>query len=250
MVKLFESIKGNGLLVPVCIMTVHSREINSDKASSVSVVLDHAQSQTFSFSAYRLIFKRFFETILILAALPIVLPVIFLCAIAVMSDGHSPFYVQKRVGRNGDIIRMWKLRTMVPNAHEKLKQYLRQRPEARAEWDRDQKLRYDPRVTGVGRFLRKTSLDELPQLWNVLNGTMSLVGPRPMMVEQAEMYFGKAYYRLRPGITGMWQVSDRNECRFIDRVRYDELYDRRLSFKTDIAILFRTITVVLKGTGC
>lgn len=193
--------------------------------------------------------KRVFETCLILAAAPVVLPFILLMAMLIACDGANPFFAQKRVGQGGKVFRIWKLRTMVANAEDELAHYLAANPEARAEWERTQKLKCDPRVTWIGRFLRKTSMDELPQLFNVLNGTMSLVGPRPMMVDQALMYYGKAYYRLRPGITGLWQISARNESEFTARVRYDEVYARSLSCWNDIGILARTVKVVLRGTG-
>lgn len=200
-------------------------------------------------STYRTSGKRLFETALVLLSLPVVLPLITFAAILVMLDGHAPFYVQKRVGQGGREFNMWKLRTMVPGAKDMLDAYLQTNPEAAAEWDSNQKLRNDPRVTRVGRFLRKSSIDELPQLLNVLNGTMSIVGPRPMMPCQRGSYHGTAYYRLKPGITGLWQVSDRNECEFTGRVQYDELYYCIVSFRTDLSVLFRTIGVMLRGTG-
>ena len=101
----------------------------------------------------------------------------------------------------------------------------------------------------MGRILRKTSLDELPQLWNVANGAMSLVGPRPMMVDQQAFYPGEAYYALRPGLTGLWQVSDRNDCEFAGRVRFDDQYERTVSLRTDIHVIARTVGVVMRGTG-
>lgn len=198
---------------------------------------------------YRTSFKRIFETILVLLALPLVLPLVAVLALMVAADGNNPFYAQPRIGRDGRVFRLWKLRTMVVNADAYLATYLAENPEAKAEWDATQKLKRDPRITRVGRLLRKTSLDELPQLFNVLGGTMSLVGPRPMLVEQESLYGGKSYYRMRPGITGLWQVSDRNECRFSDRVHYDDRYHRDLSFRADVSILFRTVSVVLRGTG-
>lgn len=145
---------------------------------------------------------------------------------------------------------MWKLRSIVPNAEAQLQSYLDKNPEARAEWDRTQKLRFDPRITPIGRIIRKTSLDELPQLWNVLRGDMSLVGPRPMMVCQKPLYYVSAYYALRPGITGFWQTSVRNESSFAERARFDADYLRHLSLGTDISVLFKTVKVVLRGTDC
>ena len=135
------------------------------------------------------------------------------------------------------------------DAESALARHIATDPEARAEWDSTQKLKKDPRITPVGRLIRKTSLDELPQLWNVLKGDMSLVGPRPMMVSQREIYPGIAYYNLRPGITGNWQVSERNESEFRARAVYDTAYDRELNLKTDVNILFKTVGVVLRATG-
>lgn len=198
---------------------------------------------------YRNGFKRVAESLLIIAASPVVLPLILLMALIIACDGANPFFAQKRIGLGGKVFRIWKLRSMVANAEEQLAVYLAENDEARDEWARTQKLKSDPRITLVGRILRKTSMDELPQLFNVLNGTMSLVGPRPMMVDQAPLYFGKAYYRLRPGITGLWQISARNESEFSARVRYDEVYNRCLSFRNDLGILMRTVKVVLRGTG-
>jgi lipopolysaccharide/colanic/teichoic acid biosynthesis glycosyltransferase len=157
--------------------------------------------------------------------------------------------MQKRVGRNGRIFKMWKLRSMVPNADALLQSYLATNPAARAEWDRDQKLRHDPRITRIGHLIRKTSIDELPQLWNVFVGDMSLVGPRPMMPCQQEIYPGTAYYALRPGITGFWQTSARNESSFSERAGFDTDYLSKLSLLTDLKILMRTVRVVVHGTG-
>jgi lipopolysaccharide/colanic/teichoic acid biosynthesis glycosyltransferase len=139
---------------------------------------------------------------------------------------------------------------MVPDAEERLAAHLEAHPAAAAEWGRTQKLRQDPRVTRLGRFLRRSSLDELPQLFNVLTGDMSLIGPRPMMVDQAPLYPGRAYYALRPGISGPWQVSERNATSFADRARFDDRYDRDLSLLTDLRLILATFRAVLRGTGC
>ena len=193
--------------------------------------------------------KRVLETLLVLLTSPVTLPLILLMALLVACDGSNPFFVQKRLGRNGRVFRIWKLRSMVVDAEHRLKAHLDHDPAARDQWDSTQKLKQDPRVTPVGRLLRKTSMDELPQLLNVLNGTMSLVGPRPMMISQRHLYYGRSYYRLRPGITGLWKISARNESEFVARVRYDEEYHRDLSGWLDLAILARTVMVVLRGTG-
>lgn len=139
---------------------------------------------------------------------------------------------------------------MVRDADAKLEQYLAGSSQLRREWDETQKLKKDPRITPVGRVLRVTSLDELPQLWNVLKGDMSLVGPRPMMPDQLPLYGDpRAYFALKPGITGMWQVSARNESRFSYRAQIDSVYGQDLSLRTDLSLLLRTVGVVLRGTG-
>lgn len=198
---------------------------------------------------YRNYLKRVFDVSAVVLTSVVVLPVVVILALFVARDGHAPFYWSDRVGRGGRVFRMLKLRTMVPDADRLLETYLSQNADALREWNATQKLKADPRITAVGRFLRKTSLDELPQLWNVLAGDMSLVGPRPMMPSQRAMYSGLSYYALRPGITGSWQVSDRNACGFSKRAEYDRDYDRGLSFGSDLWLLFRTLRVVLKGTG-
>lgn len=193
--------------------------------------------------------KRGFDVVIVLLAMPFVLPIILLFAVAVMMDGGSPFFAQERVGRGGKVFRMWKLRSMIPNAQKLLETHLALNPAARREWDEYQKLSHDPRITRVGLFIRKTSIDELPQLFNVLTGDMSLVGPRPIMVEQVEIYPGSAYYQLRPGVTGFWQVSKRNESTFADRAVFDAHYAQKQSFTVDLAVLFRTVAVVFKASG-
>lgn len=199
--------------------------------------------------AYQAGLKRVLDLLVIFLSMPLWMPVIAVGAILAMSDGGSAFYRQDRVGKNGRVFRLWKLRTMVVDADANLEAYLNAHPEARAEWDRDQKLKHDPRITRFGRILRKTSLDELPQLLNVLIGDMSLVGPRPIMISQKSLYHGESYFEMRPGLTGLWQVADRNQSRFSDRVRYDDIYANSVSLWTDISILARTVGVVLRGTG-
>jgi len=198
---------------------------------------------------YRNGLKRVFETALILLSAPIVLPVIVALALISARDGHNPFYWSNRVGKNGTTFRMLKLRTMVPDADRLLEQHLAANPAAREEWNSRQKLKNDPRITPFGRFLRKSSMDELPQLWNVLIGDMALIGPRPMFPNQRALYPGLAYYALRPGISGLWQVSDRNDSEFAKRADFDREYDENMSFAMDLGLLLRTAGVVLKGTG-
>lgn len=198
---------------------------------------------------YRNYCKRLFDIGAVVLSGVIVLPLTLFIALLVIIDGHKPFYLSDRVGKNGRTFRMLKLRTMVQNADEILADYLNANPEAKREWDQTQKLKYDPRITSIGRFLRKSSLDELPQLWNVLTGDMSLVGPRPMMPSQRGMYPGLAYYGLRPGLTGTWQISDRNNCGFSKRADFDTQYDRHMTFAGDLAIMLKTVSAVAKGTG-
>lgn len=194
--------------------------------------------------------KRIMDVVLVLLAAPIVLPVVLVIAVMIMlHDGHTAFYWSARVGRNGRIFRMMKLRSMVHDADERLGEHLATDPEAADEWSSTQKLKTDPRITGFGRLLRKTSLDELPQLWNVLTGDMSLIGPRPMMPDQRVIYPGRAYYALRPGVSGPWQVSDRNASTFARRADFDLDYHRTLSFTNDVKLIVRTLSVVLRGTG-
>ena len=229
-------------------MTVHLRQ--PLPSARIENLIDEAIFVKTGPTLYRDAFKRGLDILLVLLfALPVLLIVGVFGAI-VARDGHSPFYFQKRLGRNGRKFYIWKLRSMVPEADRKLQAYLDQTPAARAEWDRTQKLRHDPRITPLGKLIRKTSIDELPQLWNVLRGDMSIVGPRPMMPCQQELYPGTAYYALRPGITGYWQVSVRNESSFAQRAGFDTAYLQQLSFVNDLRVLFKTVRVVLRGTGC
>ncbi|WP_417740658.1 sugar transferase [Salipiger sp.] len=230
-------------------MAIHIRR-PLPSASGIEALIDDALFAAPIGASYDRLTKRALDiTIVLLGALPVLLVTVVLAALIAL-DGKSPFYLQKRVGRNGRVFHMYKLRSMVADADKRLEAYLASDPAARAEWNHAQKLRHDPRVTWIGRLIRKTSLDELPQLFNVLRGDMSLVGPRPMMVEQQDLYPGTAYYALRPGITGFWQISVRNESSFAERAGFDTDYLRQLSLGTDLKILSRTIRVVLNGTGC
>nr|WP_269142380.1 sugar transferase [Mangrovicoccus algicola] len=193
--------------------------------------------------------KRVFDLAFVLCILPVILPVILLFAGLVALDGSNPFFIQRRVGKDGRVFSMIKLRSMVVDAESRLLEHLAADPEARREWERCQKLTSDPRITPVGRLIRKTSADELPQFLNVLFGQMSVVGPRPMLPSQREMYPGQAYYALKPGITGFWQIGDRHATSFADRARYDAAYYDRMSLRTDLGVILRTVQVVLRGTG-
>lgn len=230
-------------------MTTHYRDFMSGAAETATLA-DITSTTTSSQNVYRAGFKRAFDVAAILLTAVFTVPLVAMLAICVaVMDGGRPLYSQPRVGRNGRIYRIWKLRTMVTNADALLEEHLSQNPVARREWERTQKLKDDPRITRFGKVLRGCSLDELPQLWNVLWGDMSLVGPRPMMPCQQELYPGEAYYDLRPGITGYWQISERNETDFARRAHYDTCYDADLSLGTDAMILVATMGVVMRRTG-
>ena len=239
----FEGAESNSVIG----MTVHVTNVADRVAANVDAipvpVVRHGAG------VYRSVFKRLFDLVLIVAALPFIVPVIAVIAALIARDGHNPFFLQERVGKDGRRFTMWKFRTMVPNAERKLEQYLSENPSAREEWTTKQKLSRDPRCTKLGRALRRTSIDELPQLFNVLVGDMSLVGPRPMMPSQQSLYPGRSYYNLRPGMTGSWQVSKRNLSMFAERAHYDDSYDMTLTMWTDVKILAKTAAVVVRGTG-
>lgn len=196
--------------------------------------------------------KRLFDLALALVLLPLLAPVIAICWALVKLDGGPGFYSQMRVGQHGKSFRCWKLRTMVVDAEAVLQKLCDSDPEVAREWHVNQKLENDPRITRIGGFLRATSLDELPQFWNVIVGDMSFVGPRPFMLNQQYLYDasgGRAYYEMRPGITGHWQVYGRGETSFVDRVDYDDSYFKALSLGEDISLIAKTALIVLKRTG-
>ena len=228
-------------------MTLYLDEMNGSRAAAKPSVVSVTQPN--GAGVYRNIFKRVLDFAFVVIVLPFSLPVMVGLALVIARDGHNPFFWNVRVGKGGKTFKMLKFRTMVPGAERLLAEHLAADPSAREEWDATQKLKCDPRITSFGRFLRKTSVDELPQLWNVLIGEMSLVGPRPMLPEQREMYPGAAYFFMRPGITGMWQVSDRNDVEFARRADFDKEYSENMSFFSDIGLLAKTFKVVLKGTG-
>ena len=195
--------------------------------------------------------KRVFDIFLVALMLPFALPLIGFFALILKMQGFSPFYVQRRLGRNGRVFNVLKLRTMYPGADAILQSILAADPAKRAEWDSTQKLKHDPRITPIGHILRKTSIDELPQLLNVLFGDMSLLGPRPMMVNQAQLYGPTLpdYMAVRPGISGLWQVTERNDSDFRRRAQLDSDYVRTLSFRQDLWLVVQTARAVLRSTG-
>lgn len=179
------------------------------------------------------------------------LTVVIYIANLIVNDKGPVFYKQKRIGKNGKVFTMYKYRSMVVDADKKLNSYLRENEEARKEYEKYKKLKEDPRITKVGKFLRKTSLDEFPQFINVLKGEMSLVGPRPYLRrEKKDMgYFYKYIVTCKPGLTGPWQVGGRSEITFNDRVHMDMEYFRENSLKTDVKILKETVEKIVKREG-
>lgn len=221
------------------------------KVAPQAAAIDHASMSTLRPGLYRAGGKRAFDLFLVVMILPIVLPIIIAVTLALLVQGVSPFYSQQRVGKGGRSFRIWKFRTMHPDADALLERILNANPTMRTEWEETQKLKCDPRVTRLGHYLRKTSIDELPQLGNVLFGQMSLLGPRPMMLDQQHLY-GPAlpvYTSMRPGISGVWQVSERNESHFQRRAELDIEYARNLSFRTDLILVGKTLRTVLYSTG-
>jgi Undecaprenyl-phosphate galactose phosphotransferase WbaP len=195
--------------------------------------------------------KRAFDIVGSAALLLALSPVFAYLAWKISRDGGSAFFGHERVGQNGQPFKCLKFRSMVMNAQQELAKLLANDPQARAEWERDFKLKNDPRISKIGGFLRKTSLDELPQLWNVLRGEMSLVGPRPVIQAELQAYGEDvAYYLMaRPGMTGLWQVSGRSDTTYASRVRFDACYVRNWSLWFDLVILLRTVGVVTQQKG-
>jgi len=195
--------------------------------------------------------KRCFDLTTSIAVLIVGSPVLLWIAAKVLASGRPIFFGHRRVGQNGKHFLCYKFRTMAVNADVLLKELLERDPQARAEWERDFKLKNDPRITSIGHFLRKTSLDELPQLWNVLKGEMSLVGPRPVVDAELERYGNQVdfYLEAKPGVTGLWQVSGRNDVSYDTRVYLDAWYVKNWSLFNDIVILLKTVKVIFKKDG-
>ena len=208
--------------------------------------------QAVSHAVYNRIGKRLLDLGLSLFMMPVLLPVMIGIWIAIRLDGGAATFAQPRVGRGGRVFSCYKFRSMVPEAERVLAEMCAQDPVIAQEWAAHQKLRSDPRVTRIGAFLRKTSLDELPQIFNVLRGDMSLVGPRPFLPAQKDIYDalgGQAYYRLRPGVTGLWQICSRNDTTFAAGVHFDEAYARELGLQSDLSLILQTAKVVVRHTG-
>lgn len=196
--------------------------------------------------------KRVFDLIATIGGGLLILPILLVLALLVGIDNKGRIiFAHRRVGQNGRLFPCYKFQSMVPDAQDRLEEYLAKNPGARKEWEESFKLTNDPRVTKLGAFLRKTSLDELPQLWNVLMGDMSLVGPRPIVTQEIDRYgdYIREYYMVPPGITGMWQVNGRSDTTYEERVAMDTWYVRNWSVWIDLVYLFKTIKTVFTGKG-
>lgn len=196
--------------------------------------------------------KRVIDLCLVLMALPFLTILFIVLAVLIRIDSPGPiYYTQKRIGKGEKEFTIWKFRTMVINAEQVLEEYLQKHPLLQEEWNENQKMKNDPRITAVGKLLRRLSLDELPQFINIFIGDMSLVGPRPIVQEEISFYgdIYPLYSRVKPGLTGLWQVSGRNDLSYGERVNLDEYYVRNWSVWMDIYILAKTINAVLTGKG-
>jgi len=200
---------------------------------------------------YRTYGKRIFDITLALCLLPLVAGIIAGAWLIVRRDGGAGFFGHTRIGRYRKPFKCWKIRTMSMNSEQRLREYLAENEQAAVEWERDFKLTKDPRITSIGYFLRKTSLDELPQIWNVLRGEMSFVGPRPITRVELGRYGDDVghYHTTLPGITGLWQVSGRNDVSYERRVALDVQYAQEMSLTGDLKIILLTVTTVVGMTG-
>ncbi len=197
------------------------------------------------------VLKRLTDITFSATAMLLLAPVFLVLFLLIAYTGGSPFFLHRRIGRNGKTFDCIKFRTMAPDAEQILAEYLAQNPLIRKEWETHHKLKNDPRITRVGQVLRQTSLDELPQLWNVLLGDMSLVGPRPVIIDELEKYgnYLPYYLSVRPGLTGLWQVSGRNDVGYAERVMMDVHYVKNRGFFNDLLLMLRTFRVLFSRRG-
>ena len=198
------------------------------------------------------VIKRAFDLLFTICGGLCILPFLLVIAVMVAVDNKgNVIFAHRRIGRDGKEFKCYKFQTMIPNAQEALEKYLAENPAARKEWEESFKLTDDPRVTKLGNILRKTSLDEMPQLWNVIRGDMSLVGPRPIVAKEIERYgeYFREYAMVTPGITGMWQASGRSDTTYEERVEMDTWYVRNWSVWIDLMYLFKTVKIVFTGKG-
>ena len=226
-------------------------ENNIIKFDDNNKVLEQKEKKTFNEITYSFL-KRTVDITASAAALLLLSPVFLVTSLAIRKDSDGPaMFTQKRIGKDGKLFEIYKFRTMVPDADKKLFELLDKDEKAREEYKVNKKLKHDPRITKVGNFLRKTSIDELPQLINVLKGDMSLVGPRPYLPREIDD-MGSYYDTIiesKPGITGLWQVSGRSNTTFEERLHFDKEYNEKKSFTYDMGLLVKTVGSVVKGEG-
>jgi len=204
-------------------------------------------------SSFNQFAKRSFDIIVSVMLLPLIIPIIGILTYFIKKESPGDvFYAHNRIGKDGEIVPVMKFRSMYSDSKERLEELLANDPEIKKEWETNYKLKNDPRVTKIGNFIRKTSLDELPQIFNVLKGEMSLVGPRPVVADELEKYYKESaeYYKMvKPGITGFWQVSGRSDTDYDFRVKVDTWYVYNWSLWLDIMVLIKTVRVVLLREG-
>ena len=228
---------------------VEKKEINNERTREISCYREKKLYNTYITEIVKRTIDIFAGIIGLIALIP--LTVIIYIANKIYKEEGPVFYTQERIGKNGKILKIIKYRSMVIGAEEKLKEYLGNNEEARKEYKIYKKLKNDPRITRIGKFLRKTSLDEMPQLLNLLTGEMSLIGPRPYLPSERED-MGEYYniiIKSKPGITGLWQISGRSNTTFDERLDYDIKYYKDYSLKTDFKILYKTFENVIKKEG-
>lgn len=224
----------------------------SEKAHNLPLLEPRETTSLWEEDLYREHIKRGLDVLLALLIFPLVLPILALLILLIKLDSKGPaIFKSERIGKNGRRFAIYKLRTMCLNAEEKLREILSSDAALRKEWVTDHKLRNDPRITRIGRIIRALSLDEIPQIFNVLKGDMSFVGPRPI-VEAEIVKYGKDfknYTQMRPGITGLWQVNGRNDTSYDSRVAFDKKYVREVTLTQDLLILLKTVPVALSKKG-
>jgi exopolysaccharide production protein ExoY len=227
----------------------------SEKAQNLTLLThgtSDSESRPFGEFFYRDFFKRIFDLVLCILFLPITLPVLLALMVLIKLDSRGPaIFKSERIGRHGNKFQIFKLRTMCLNADERLEELLKDNDNLRVEWEMDHKLKNDPRITRLGRVVRALSFDELPQIFNVLKGEMSFVGPRPIVEAEIAKYGNRfaEYKSIRPGITGMWQINGRNDISYAKRVAMDARYAKLADLKLDLKILVKTVPAALSKKG-
>jgi exopolysaccharide production protein ExoY len=231
---------------------MRKQPIDVPTAVVLPMLRSHAPSKDQSEATFSGMLKRSFDFLAALAALVLLFPLLALVALNLWIMQGGPIFIKhRRIGFGGKSFLCLKFRTMVKNADEVLRQHIADDPDARSEWEASRKLRVDPRVTALGHVLRKSSVDELPQLINILKGDMSVVGPRPIVEDEIKHYGADIahYFKVRPGLTGLWQVSGRSDVTYESRVKLDTAYVDEMNFVKDLAIILKTVPAVIRSRG-